>query len=150
MPSLYIVIPTIIAMKLYNYKLPCHVDGLNKHVQYLLCDNKLELHGWLTSSNMRILKWPSWPVLWKESVGFSFRCLVRFHNSRLFISWYFFMWKKQNDYGLGFVFSGHLHCFKLFVLSLPAAVFILLGAGCCLWDVAGLIWGFLEISNLTC
>lgn len=59
MPRLYVVIPTIITMKLYNYKLPCHVDGLNRRVQYLLCDNKLELHGWLTSSNMRFLKWPT-------------------------------------------------------------------------------------------
>jgi len=43
-------------MKLCNYKLPCHVDGLNKHVQYLLYDNELELHGWLTSSNMRFFE----------------------------------------------------------------------------------------------
>lgn len=72
MPSLYIVIPTIITMKLYNYKLPCHVDGLNKHVQYLLCDNKLELHGWLTSSNMRFLKWPTKlaSYVWRKCGGF--------------------------------------------------------------------------------
>lgn len=59
-------------MKLYNYKLPCHVDGLNKHVQYLLCDNKLELHGWLTSSNMRFLKWPTKlaSYVWRKCGGF--------------------------------------------------------------------------------
>lgn len=58
--------------------------------------------------------------------------------------------KKQSNYGLGFVFTGHLYCIKLSVWSLPPAMFILLGAGCCLWDVAHLIWGFLGISNIMC
>lgn len=39
---------------------------------------------------------------------------------------------------LGFVFNEHLHCIESFAWSLPAAMFILLGAYCCFWGISSL------------
>lgn len=56
--------------------------------------------------------------------------------------------EKPKQLWLVFDFTGHIYCIKLFTWSLPAAVFILLGSGCCFWDIGGLIWDFFGISNL--
>lgn len=122
MPSLYIVIPTIITMKLYNYKLPCHVDGLNKHVQYLLCDNKLELHGWLASSNMRCLKWPTKLGSYVGRKCWFFFFLMCGIDLQV-IDCFFPYWKEKRVLTLVlFVFNEHLCWIESFAWSLPAAV----------------------------
>lgn len=39
---------------------------------------------------------------------------------------------------LGFVFNERLHCIESFAWSLPAAMFVLLGACCCFWGISSL------------